>query len=528
MDGHDTIGLLPTGGGKSITFQIPALALHGLCLVVSPLIALMEDQIRHANQLGIKATTIHSALPYEEVYARLTDCTKGLYKLLYVSPERLQTPFFLSLLSSLKVSLLVVDEAHCISHWGYDFRPSYLKIATIRTALPHVPIMALTATAPKTIVEDIKQKLKLVKPHVFRASFVRPNLTFVVRQVNYPLRELFHILKNVAGSTIIYTRSRRNTTDLCQALNDQAISALSYHAGLEAEERSRRQKVWTSNQVRVMVATNAFGMGIDKSDVRMVIHFEIPPSLEDYYQEAGRAGRDGKKAYAILLHAPLDSELLLTKVKRQFPPIKEIEYIYRTLLVFLNANSMKDNHQVYAFKLSDFCTPSALSVHDTHYALKLLHHAEWLVYIEEENGLSKVIFNYPLKDKASFPKVVYQYWKTKKMTLAKQAVAYAENKKVCRASFLLNYLEEENPSDCGICDLCLSHLKKTKATTECSLEEIRNALLIELRQSPRSLTYLIENLPFPKKQIINTLRILSDQDPSIHLKGDTIALQIES
>jgi len=528
MDGHDTIGLLPTGGGKSITFQIPALALHGLCLVVSPLIALMEDQIRHANQLGIKATTVHSALPYEEVHARLTDCTKGFYKLLYVSPERLHTPFFLSLLSSLKVSLLVVDEAHCISHWGYDFRPSYLKIAAIRLALPHVPIMALTATAPTTIVEDIKQKLKLVKPNIFRASFVRPNLTFVVRQVTYPLRELFHILKNVAGSTIIYTRSRRNTTDLCQALNDQAISALSYHAGLEAEERSCRQKLWTTNQVRVMVATNAFGMGIDKSDVRMVIHFEIPPSLEDYYQEAGRAGRDGKKAYAILLHTPLDSELLLTKVKREFPPIKEIEHTYRNLLVFLNADSTKDKLHVYGFKLTDFCAPLALSVHDTHYALKLLHHAEWLVYIEEENGLSKVILNYPLKDKTSFPKVVYQYWKTKKMSLANQAVAYAQNRKVCRASFLLNYLEEENPTDCGVCDLCLSHIKKTKTTTEHSLEEIRKVLLIELRQSPCSLAYLIENLPFPKKQIIKTLRILSDQDPSIHIKGDTITLQIES
>ena len=304
--GHDTLGLMPTGGGKSITFQVPALAMEGTCIVITPLIALMKDQVFNLRRRGIKAAAIYSGMKHDDILTTLENAIFGQVKLLYISPERLASEFFRTKLSHMRVSFITVDEAHCISQWGYDFRPSYLHIADIRHMLPNVPVLALTATATPTVVDDIQEKLTPQstghKPHefnVFRMSFERKNLAYIVRRTNDKNEELVHLLSHVEGCAIVYARSRRRTKEVSDQLNASGISATFYHAGLETVVKDERQKAWVADQVRVMVATNAFGMGIDKPDVRLVIHIDCPDSIEAYFQEAGRAGRDGKKSYAI-------------------------------------------------------------------------------------------------------------------------------------------------------------------------------------------------------------------------------------
>ena len=296
LEKKDTLGLMPTGGGKSITFQVPAMAIEGTCIVITPLISLMKDQVDGLRRLRIKATCIYSGMSRREIMTALDNCLYGNYKFLYVSPERLGTELFRSKLSAMQISLLVVDEAHCISQWGYDFRPSYLQIAQIRELIPDTPILALTATATNDVIKDIQKQLHFKKENVFRKSFNRPNLTYIVKKGENKVEQLIRILNRIQGSAIVYVRSRKKTKEICDQLTQNGISAAFYHAGLSTEIKNECQNKWKNNEYRVIVATNAFGMGIDKPDVRIVVHIDLPNAPEEYYQEAGRAGRDEKKA----------------------------------------------------------------------------------------------------------------------------------------------------------------------------------------------------------------------------------------
>ena len=334
-EGKDTLGLMPTGGGKSVTFQVPALARPGLCLVVTPLIALMKDQVRNLRGRGIKAAAVYSGMTREEIVVALENCIFGDYKFLYISPERLSTDIFRVKLRRMEVSMITVDEAHCISQWGYDFRPAYLKIAEVRRLLPGVPVLALTATATPEVVKDIQRCLEFREENVFRMSFERKNLAYVVRRTDDKDGEMLHILKSVDGSAVVYTRNRKRTKELAALLERNGITATFYHAGLDDAVKDSRQKAWLSGGYRVMVATNAFGMGIDKPDVRLVIHADVPDSPEAYFQEAGRAGRDGQKAYAVLLFCDRDKVTLKRRVSDTFPEKDYIRKVYEDIAEWL-------------------------------------------------------------------------------------------------------------------------------------------------------------------------------------------------
>ena len=318
-EGKDTLGLMPTGGGKSITFQVPALAMEGICIVVTPLIALMKDQVDNLRRLGIKATAVYSGMTRQEIIAQLENCIFGDYKFLYVSPERLGTDIFKSKLQAMNVCLLVIDESHCISQWGYDFRPSYLSIADIREELPGVPVLALTATATPEVVNDIQERLHFREKNVFRKSFVRKNLSYIVRQTEDKINSLIYILGKVPGTAIVYVRNRKRTKEIAVLLQQAGISADFFHAGLNRDDKNLRQSRWKNNECRVIVSTNAFGMGIDKPDVRLVVHMDMPGSLEEYYQEAGRAGRDEQRAYAVALCSNIDCTKLKKRLADEFP-----------------------------------------------------------------------------------------------------------------------------------------------------------------------------------------------------------------
>ena len=354
LEGNDTLALLPTGGGKSICFQVPALLTEGLCLVISPLIALMRDQVNGLLQKDIPAEVIHSGLPFYEVKKILQQATHGDYKFLYLSPERLESSLFKEYLPALNITLLVVDEAHCVSQWGYDFRPPYLRIANLRDELPGIPIIALTASATPDVQEDITEKLKFVNSKIFRQSFGRPNISYSSFCIDSKVNKLSEILNKVHGSSIVYCSSRRQTKELAGLLHLQQIPADFYHAGLKQEIRDEKQQAWINNQTRVMVCTNAFGMGIDKPDVRSVIHYDTPDCLENYYQEAGRAGRDGKKSYAVLVYQKENLAGLRTLPDRRFPPITEIKKIYQSLADYLQIPVGIGEGQYFDFDLMEF------------------------------------------------------------------------------------------------------------------------------------------------------------------------------
>ena len=390
--GKDTLGLMPTGGGKSITFQVPALAQDGVCLVITPLIALMKDQVENLKKRGIQATAIYSGMTQREIVIALENCILGSFKFLYISPERLSTQIFLSKIKRIKVSFIAVDESHCISQWGYDFRPSYLKIAEIRDIIPDAPVLALTATATPQVVEDIQNQLKFRERNVFKMSFERDNLAYIVRKTEDKESELIHILNSVAGSAIVYTRNRKGTGETARLLNENGITAENYHAGLMNSEKDARQHKWQNNESRVMVATNAFGMGIDKPDVRIVIHLDLPDSPEAYFQEAGRAGRDGKKAYAVLLYGKTDKAKLKKRIPDTFPDKDYIYKVYDKIAYFFQVGIDSGMGTTFNFDFGKFCAINKLFPVPCHNALKILTRAGYIEYVEEQEYASRVMF----------------------------------------------------------------------------------------------------------------------------------------
>jgi len=392
-EGHDTLALMPTGGGKSITFQVPAIAAEGTCLVITPLIALMKEQVNRLNSLEIKSLMIHSAMTREEIDITIENCIYGDYKFLYVSPERISTQLFQGKVGRINLSLVAIDEAHCISQWGYDFRPSYLKIASLRERIaPDVPFLALTATATPYVVDDIMAKLAFREKNVLRTSFARKNISYLVRQVEEKGTYLVKTLNKVKGSGIVYVRSRKKSKEVAEMLVNNGIDADFYHAGLPDELRDKKQASWSTGKTSIIVSTNAFGMGIDKADVRFVIHWDIPDSIENYFQESGRAGRDGKHAFAVLLYSPADKTRLNDSMRHKFPPVEKIKDTYEALCNFLMVplGSGKDN--VFDFNMAEFVSRFRLPVIETYNSLAFLQREGYLEFTEEINNPSRVHF----------------------------------------------------------------------------------------------------------------------------------------
>ena len=390
--GRDTLGLMPTGGGKSITFQVPALAQEGVCIVITPLIALMKDQVQHLREHGILADAIYADKSRSEILQTLDNAIFGGVKILYVSPERLASDMFQTKLRHIHVSFITVDEAHCISQWGYDFRPSYLQIASIREMKPGISILALTATATPEVVDDIQERLHFKEKNVFKMSFERKNLAYVVREAEDKQGEMIHILQSVGGSAIVYARSRKRTKEMAQLLSQQGITATFYHAGLDPDVKDQRQKAWQKDEVRVMCATNAFGMGIDKPDVRVVIHIDCPDSLEAYFQEAGRAGRDGQKSYAVLLYNKHDELKLCKRVDDTFPPKELIQDIYEHLAYFYQIGVGSGQGKTFEFDIEKFCVTYKYFPTKVDAALRILERSGYLHYEDNPDGKARVMF----------------------------------------------------------------------------------------------------------------------------------------
>jgi ATP-dependent DNA helicase RecQ len=388
----DTLALLPTGGGKSICYQVPALAKDGLCIVVSPLIALMKDQVEALHRKDIRAAAIYTGMPFPQVKDILQMAVNDKLKFLYVSPERLETNLFLEYLPGMNIQLIAVDEAHCISQWGYDFRPSYLKIVNFRKELPGVPLLAVTASATPQVQDDICNKLQFRNHHIYKGSFLRPNVSFSVFRIESRINKILQILNNVQGTAIVYCKSRKMTQETAQLLQLHHISADYYHAGLSNDERSKRQEAWLKNETRVIVCTNAFGMGIDKPDVRVVIHHDTPDCLENYYQEAGRAGRDGQKSYAVLLYEEKDLNELKGLSAIRFPPVAEVKRVYQCLVNYLQIPSGSGELQWMEFDLNDFIKTFKLNIYTAIYALKTLEQEGWISYAEQIFLPAKVVF----------------------------------------------------------------------------------------------------------------------------------------
>ena len=411
--GNDTLGLMPTGGGKSLTFQVPALAMEGICLVVTPLIALMKDQVENLTKRGIAASAIYSGMPYDKIMLTLDNSVFGAYKFLYISPERLATPVFIEKIKQTTVCIIAVDESHCTSQWGYDFRPSYLRIADIREILPNVPVLALTATATPEVVEDIQKQLLFKKPNVFRKSFNRQNLAYVVRTVENKDENLLKILHNVPGTSVVYVRNRKKTKEVADFLNQNGIPAENFHAGLKNETKDAKQSRWMSGETRVIVSTNAFGMGIDKAEVRTVIHMDLPDSLEAYFQEAGRAGRDEQKAYAVLLYNNSDATKMKKRVSDTFPGKEMVVKVYEALGNYLQLGVGSGLDAVFAFDLADFCIKFRLPILISYNCLKILQQAGYIELTDEQDSSSRVLFTvgkddlYKLKSNTEQDKLIH-------------------------------------------------------------------------------------------------------------------------
>ena len=390
--GRDTLGLMPTGGGKSIAFQVPALAKEGLCIVITPLIALMKDQVANLRSRGIKATAIYSGMRSSDIVKALENCIFGDYKFLYVSPERLSSELFLKKIQRVKVSMVTVDEAHCISQWGHDFRPAYREVKQLREIFPNVPVLALTATATPEVVKDIQQQLGFAQENCFSMSFARKNLVYVVRHTENKPQELLHILDRISGSAIVYTLNRKKTKEVCDILLANGVTAEYYHAGLSPESKDAKEEAWKSGRARVMVSTNAFGMGIDKPDVRLVVHIDLPSSIEAYFQEAGRAGRDGNDAYAVTLFSRVDRQVVARRLADNYPSQEFIREIYDEICYYYSMALGDGLNCTYEFSLGDFCKDYHRPTLQTDSALKILTRMGYLEYVEEMEYASRVRF----------------------------------------------------------------------------------------------------------------------------------------
>jgi ATP-dependent DNA helicase RecQ len=583
--GEDVLALMPTGGGKSLCYQVPALAKEGLCLVISPLIALMNDQVQNLRKKNITAFAIHSGLSRKEVINILKTATHSNCRFLYVSPERLETSLFKEYLPALDVNLIVVDEAHCISQWGYDFRPPYLKNADIREELAGIPVMALTASATALVQKDICEKLSPEKNNfkTFRQSFERPNLSYSVFSVQSRINKIIQILNNVQGSSIVYCKTRKRTKEIAELLQMHNISADYYNAGLPSEHRTQKQQAWIQNRVRVMVCTNAFGMGIDKPDVRSVIHADMPDCLENYYQEAGRAGRDGKRAFAVLLFDKPEIDSLKTLPNIRYPDIETVRTIYQAVVNYLQIPEGEEPGEYYDFDLKDFIKKFNINIQSAIYGLKALEQDGWLSFNEQvflpatvrfttykselydyekssphQEPLIKSllrayegIYDYPTAISESYlafllktetiliqeqltrlhfdsiidyqpqkdmPQIYLNRTRIKTSLLRIDNKLYAERKQIftdrinkiisysvdtntCRSRIIANYFGDDNLSDCGICDNCLSK-KKTELTKD-ELETITNYLKTNSKTA-LSAFHILKELNYIKKEHIWT------------------------
>lgn len=398
LDGRDTLVLMPTGAGKSLLYQLPALMLEGVCIVVTPLVALMKDQVDGLRAKGISAVAVHSGLSPRYIDIQLDNCVYGDTKFLYIAPERIRSDVFMMRVAKMKVCLVAVDEAHCISQWGYDFRPAYLSCGLIRKSHPDAPVVALTASATPTVAGDIMNRLGFREPHVIRTDYSRPNLSYAVRNADDKAGQLQKILRSVPGSGIVYVRTREGTEKLAAELNEAGFPARSYHAGLPHGERSARQEEWTSGKCRVMVATNAFGMGIDKADVRYVVHWDMCSSLEEYYQEAGRAGRDGRRSYAVLLSAPDEKGRAMRRFQSEYPTMEQIKSVYESLHNYLQVGIGDGKYSSYAFNIYDFCSKNRYFTGTALHALKILQQNGYLVLTDESENPARLMFCVPRDD----------------------------------------------------------------------------------------------------------------------------------
>lgn len=530
--GHDTLALMPTGGGKSITFQVSALAMEGVCLVITPLIALMKDQVDHLHQVGLLATWLHAGLRREIMEQRLALCVAGQMKFLYVSPERLFSPLFRSYLAQMRLCLIVVDEAHCISQWGHDFRPAYLRIAEIRPSFPGVPLLALTATATPRVMKEIQEKLVFKDQQVFQQSFMRPNLCYRVQRTDDKRQALLRLLRQTKGTAIVYTRNRLRTEEIAQRLQTEGLPADYFHAGLPWAQKVKKQDQWSKEEGRIMVATNAFGMGIDKPDVRLVVHLDAPGSLEEYFQEAGRAGRDGVPADAITLFSPIDKARLLRQLIHHFPSKRFIRKVYEHLGNYLELPVGAGEDRTFDFSFTQFCHTFTLLPSPTLHALKLLMRCG---YIEFEEGKApspelpmpvrvqqsevpiSICFNSPrlLAKQIVIPKAVYEQRRKRLTEQVDAVIRYMEEPYACRSQLLLRYFGEPRSPRCGRCDHCLPPQAEM---TETEFEAIRAALLIAVKDVPRSVYDLLDHLPFDWEKSLDAIRFLINEDPRFLLE----------